>query len=64
MIGTVIMAIAAVVLLPQVLSIYPIMTYAFLAISLAVILNILGTAAQRGRWLLKGLAWLCLAQPH
>jgi type IV secretion system protein VirD4 len=60
MIGAVIIAIAAVVLLPQVISIYLMTTYALLAASLAVILNILGTAAERGRWPLKALAWFCL----
>ena len=61
MIGAVILAIAAVVLLPQVASIYSMTTYAFPAVSLAVILNILGTATERGRWPLKALAWLGLA---
>jgi type II secretory pathway component PulF len=56
MIGAVILAIAAVVLLPQVASIYSMTTYAFPAVSLAVILNILGTATERGRWPMKALA--------
>jgi len=52
--------------LPQVLSIYPIMTTAFLAISLCVnALTSLGAAAPARQWALKGLARPCpWSQPH
>jgi type IV secretion system protein VirD4 len=60
MIGAVIVAAAAVILAPQMVAIYPMTTYAVPIAALAAILDTLGTAAERLRWPLKLLAWVCL----
>lgn len=60
MIGVVILAAAALVFAPQAVAIYPVTTYAFPIIAVAVILDTLGTAAERHRAPLKLLAWVCL----
>ena len=60
MIGAVFLAAAAMILAPQAVSIYPVTTYAFPIIALAAILDTLGTTAERLRWPLKALAWVCL----
>ena len=60
MIGAVIVAAAAVILAPQMVAIYPMTSYAAPIIALAIILDTLGTAAERLRWPLKLLAWGCL----
>ncbi len=60
MIGTGLLAAIAMTLAPKVVSIYPMTNYAFPIITVAVILNTLGTTAERHRILLKLLAWVCL----
>lgn len=60
MIGAMILAAAAMIFLPQMVPLYPTTTYAFPVIAIAVILNTLGTAAERHRGALKFSAWLCL----
>lgn len=60
MIGTMILAAAAMILIPKVVAIYPATTYAFPILAAAMILDTLGTAAERHRSLLKLCAWLCL----
>ena len=60
MIGAVILAAAAVILAPQMVAIYPMTSYAVPIIAVAVILDTLGTAAERHRTALKLLAWVCL----
>lgn len=56
----VILAIAAMFFLPQVFPVYSITTYAFGIIGLAVILDTLGSAAERHRTTLKAVSWICL----
>lgn len=60
MIGAMILAAAAIIFIPQVVALYPTTTYAFPVIATAVILNTLGTAAERHRGVLKLSAWVCL----
>lgn len=60
MIIAVILAVSAVIFLPNVVAIYPITTYAFLIIALAVILDTLGHATEGRRASLKLAAWICL----
>lgn len=47
MIGAVILAAAALIFAPQAVAIYPVTTYAFPIIAMAMIFDILGTAAER-----------------
>lgn len=60
MIGAVLLAAAAVILAPQMVAIYPMTTYAVPILAGAIILDTLGTAAERHRAALKLLAWACL----
>lgn len=60
MIVAVILAVSAAIFLSHVVAIYPITTYAFLIIALAVIFDTLGNAIERRRVLLKLGAWVCL----
>lgn len=60
MIGAVILAATALILAPHLVAIYPVTTYAFPILALAAILDTLGTTAERLRWPLKLLAWVCL----
>ncbi|MEP5762921.1 MAG: hypothetical protein ABJ327_27085 [Litoreibacter sp.] len=61
-----ILAVAAMILAPQAVAIYPMTTYAFPILAVAAILDTLGTAAERHRMPLKLLAWafLCRSHPH
>tara|TARA_R100001369_G_scaffold85453_2_gene119161 strand:+ start:2612 stop:4456 length:1845 start_codon:yes stop_codon:yes gene_type:complete len=61
MVAAVILAAAVVIIAPEVIPIYRVTTYAVAIVALAVILDILGTAAERHRALLKLLAWVALA---
>ncbi|MGR3704071.1 type IV secretory system conjugative DNA transfer family protein [Sulfitobacter sp.] len=61
MIGVITVAIVAKVFAPHVIAIYPVTTFAFPVIALAIILDTLGTAIERHRALLKLLA--CIFMP-
>jgi type IV secretion system protein VirD4 len=60
MVGAVILAVAAILYLPQWIAIYPVTTWAFPLIAIAAILDTLGTTVERQRGPLKLLAWVCL----
>ncbi|QVQ38614.1 type IV secretory system conjugative DNA transfer family protein (plasmid) [Pseudochrobactrum algeriensis] len=60
MIIAVILAVSAVIFLPLVVAIYPVATYAFLIVALAVIFDILANATEGRRAPLKVAAWICL----
>lgn len=61
MAGAVLAAAAVVFLLPELIAIYPMTTYAAPIAAAAVILDTLGIAAERHRTPLRALAWVCLA---
>ena len=60
MVASVILAAAAMILIPKVVAIYPATIYAFPILAAAMIFDTLGTAAERHRSILKLCAWLCL----
>lgn len=60
MIIAVILAVVAVIFLPEIVAIYPVTTYAFLVIALAVIFDSLASATEGHRAPLKVAAWICL----
>lgn len=61
MAGSMIMAIAVMIMAPELVAIYTITTYAFPIIAIAAILDTLGGNTERHRTALKALAWICLA---
>lgn len=60
MIGAVILAAAAMILIPKAVAVYPAATYAFPILAAAMVIDTLGTAAERHKAILKLCAWLCL----
>lgn len=61
MIIAVLLAVSAVIFLPHVVAIYPVTTYAFLIIALAVIFDTLANVIEGRRAPLKYAAWICLS---